>query len=42
MLDLALGLAQVIAQGLGDVLGTAAALIPGSEKEVFEQTRRLR
>ncbi|MFA7307944.1 MAG: hypothetical protein WC026_14865 [Hyphomicrobium sp.] len=42
LFDLLLGLAEVIAKGLGYLLSSAAALIPSFEEQVFEQASGLR
>jgi hypothetical protein len=42
LFDLLLGLAQIIAQGLGNLLGAVCALLPCLEEKVFEEASRLR
>ncbi|MDH4980930.1 hypothetical protein [Hyphomicrobium sp. D-2] len=42
LLDLLLGPAKVVAESLGDLLGTAGVLLPCIEEQVFEQCGGLR
>ena len=42
LFDLLLGLAEVIAQSLGDLLSAAGPLLPCKEEQAFEQDSRFR